>query len=415
MTPRKSGRRGAGEGGISAYETKAGTRYLITAWVTVDGERKRMLRRGYLHIGPAREDLRKLIEKDKRGELLEPSQQPLGDYLGEWLDGLRLAPATVASYRRNVRVHIVPKLGGIPLAKLTTAKLSKTYREWQDTGRADAEHDETRRTRLIEAGRVGLSARTVLYLHTILRSALQDAVDADQLSRNPAQKANHPRPSEARAPEMHVWDAAQLRQFLTWAEQNDTDYVLWLTLAMTGCRRGEVAALRWRDLDPTRRTLAVRRAVTVAKVAGQPAQVGIGPTKGKSSRVVDLDDGTVAALVERKKARGEANLTLAKPDALVFGDLSGRIRTPDAITEAWDKRIRRFAKALGDDAPHRVRVHDLRHVHASLLLARGVPVKVVSERLGHASPVITMSVYQHVLPGAQREAADGFAAEVFGG
>jgi integrase len=107
-------------------------------------------------------------------------------------------------------------------------------------------------------------------------------------------------------------------------------------------------------------------------------------------------------------------LQLVRDDSLVFGDHEGRQLHPERFSRTFKGALVRCAKALGDDAPPEIRLHDLRHTHATLLLAKGVPVKVVSERLGHASATITLQVYAHVMPGNQRDAADLFARLIGG-
>jgi integrase len=108
------------------------------------------------------------------------------------------------------------------------------------------------------------------------------------------------------------------------------------------------------------------------------------------------------------------NLVLVQPDALVFGNREGAFRHPETFSKLFVKAVARCRRDLGDDAVPAIRLHDLRHTHATLLLSAREPVKVVSERLGHASAIVTMTVYAHVLPGSQRQAAEGFAALVAG-
>jgi integrase len=110
-----------------------------------------------------------------------------------------------------------------------------------------------------------------------------------------------------------------------------------------------------------------------------------------------------------RKDRGSLALQLVRDDALVFGDLEGAHRNPEHVSRAFARDQVRCREALGDDAPPQIGLHDLRHTHATLLLTAGTPVHVVSERLGHSSAVVTMTVYAHVLPGSQRDAADLFA------
>jgi integrase len=135
-------------------------------------------------------------------------------------------------------------------------------------------------------------------------------------------------------------------------------------------------------------------------------------SKSGKPRVVDLDAATVAVLRAHRKQRGSMALQLARDDALMLGDQEGRHLHPERFTRTFGAEVARCRKALGDSAVPVIRLHDLRHTHATLLLLAGVPVHVVSERLGHASPVITMQVYAHVLPGSQREAAELFASLV---
>ena len=99
----------------------------------------------------------------------------------------------------------------------------------------------------------------------------------------------------------------------------------------------------------------------------------------------------------------------------MFGDHEGRHLHPERFTRTFRAEVARCRKAIGEDKLPVIRLHDLRHTHATLLLAKGVPVKVVSERLGHASATITLQVYAHVMPGNQRDAAELFASLVKGG
>ncbi len=260
-------------------------------------------------------------------------------------------------------------------------------------------------------GQGGLSARTVRYIYTILRSALSDAVKQGRLSVNPTDRSTPPSPSEARPPEMQAWTAPELGRFLGWADAQDPDLAMgWRLLAATGMRRGEALALRWRDVDLDAGRLAVRRSVGVVKAKGAGERLVEGPTKTGRSRVVDLDAGTVAALRAYRTARGRLALGLVRDSALVPSSVDGTHRHPERFSRRFAGQVARARKALGEDLLPVIRLHDLRHTHATLLLADGVPVKVVSERLGHASATITLTVYQHVHPGMGREAADRFAA-----
>lgn len=175
-------------------------------------------------------------------------------------------------------------------------------------------------------------------------------------------------------------------------------------------RRGEALALRWRDVDLDAARLAVRRSVGTVKTKGAGGQLIEGPTKTRQSRVVDLDAGTVAALRSYRATRGTLALDLVRDTTPVLSTLDGTRRHPDRFSRRFRDQVAQARRAAGNEQLPTIHLHDLRHTHATLLLAHGVPVKVVSERLGHASATITLTVYQHVHPGMGREAADRFAA-----
>jgi integrase len=391
-------RRQAGEGGISEYLTKAGPRFLIKYPVLrQDGSRRVVLKRGFKTKREAAAALRTEIRKVETGEWVDASKQSLAAYLSEWLDGQRLAPATLASYRKNVRLHIEPHLGATRLDRLTGPAVDAWMRALETSGGAD--------------GQGGLSPRTVRYVFTILRSALGDAVKHGQLSVNPTDRSSPPSPSQARPPEMHAWTAPELARFLRWAEDHDSDVGMgWRLLAFTGMRRGEALALRWRDVDLDVGRIAVRRSVGVVKDKGSGERLVEGATKTGQSRVVDLDAGTVAALRAYRAVRGSLAPDLVRDTALVLGTLRGTHRHPERFSRQFVAHVVQARRALGEERLPVIRLHDLRHTHATLLLAAGEPVKVVSERLGHANATITLTVYQHVHPGMGRQAADRFAA-----
>jgi integrase len=229
--------------------------------------------------------------------------------------------------------------------------------------------------------------------HGVLGQAVKDGL----LLRNPADAATPPTAKEAKAPEMHPWDAGQLAAFLGWAEGASQSFALWHLVAMTGMRRGELLALRWRDVDLEAGTVSVRRSAGMVRVAGESAGVHEGDTKSGKPRVVDLDDEAAAVLRAWRKDRGSMALQLITPGSLVFGDIEGAHRNPEHVSRQFARDIERCGQVPA------IRLHDLRHTHATLLLLEREPVQLVSQRLGHASPMVTLTVYAHVMPGNQRE------------
>ena len=199
---------------------------------------------------------------------------------------------------------------------------------------------------------------------------------------------------------MKTWTAAELRRFLEHA-RSDRLYALLLVYATTGLRRGEALGVRWSDLNGNR--LAIRRTWIGTGVESLPKTT-------KSVRSVALDSATVATLRDWRKRQAEEQLAAGPAYAdhgFIFCDELGSPLLPS--TASW--RFQWLAKEAGLPL---IRLHDLRHTHASLALHAGVHVKVVSERLGHASVAITLDTYSHAIPALHEEAADTVAALVFG-
>jgi integrase len=357
-----------------------------------DGTTKMVYKRGFLTKKDGQAWLADQQSAGRKGEYVEPSRQRTGPYGAEVIDGMRIGPQTKASYVKNWRNHVEPyPIAQLPLAQLTGQALTRHYRQLEQAGRKDHKAGE------------GLSPRTVRYLHTIIHGVLGQAVRDGMLLRNPADAATPPTAKEAAPPEMHPWDAGQLAAFLGWAEGNSQNYPLWNTLAMTGARRGEALALRWRDVDLDAATVSIRRSAGMVRVAGEGADVVEGSTKSGKPRVVDLDDQAAAILRAWKRDRGLMALQLVAPGSLVFGDLEGQHRNPEHTSRQFTRDVERCGQVPA------IRLHDLRHTHATLLLLEREPVHVVSQRLGHASPMVTLTVYAHVMPGSQRETANTFA------
>jgi integrase len=206
---------------------------------------------------------------------------------------------------------------------------------------------------------------------------------------------------------MHVWSAAELRTFLTSVE-SDRLYALWLLVASTGLRRGEALGVRWSDLDLDDASLRVSQ--TLLDV-GHKLTLGAPKTKA-GERAIALDAGTVAALRAHRQRQGAEIMAFGRAQwpqhDLVFTREDGEPVHPAWFSRAFDQRVQRVGLP-------KIRLHDLRHTHATLALRAGVNVKIVSERLGHSKSAITLDTYQHVTPDMQREAAAKIAGVVFGG
>lgn len=327
----------------------------------------------------------KLVHEVATDAYFEPTKLTLAAYLDQWLDavGDNLAVSTRQRYRQIIDAHIVPKLGHHRLDKLKPVDIQRFYVESLRSGRVD--------------GRGPLAPASVRKAHQILRTALQQAVRWQMLRTNPAAAVD---PPKVRRPEMTALTAQQTAQLLAVAE-GDRLYVPVLVAVSSGLRRGELLGLRWRDLDLETGILTVQQALET----NQDGSVGFkSPKTPRSRRSLPLGPTTVAALRRHRVAQDELRLAAGPSYCdydLVFAQPGGRAWRPSAFSVAFGRLVRKSG------LPH-VRLHDLRHSHASQLLSQGVNVKVVSERLGHSSVAITLDVYAHTVPTMQAQAIEAY-------
>lgn len=386
---------------MRGHVAKKGNNYYAVVYEGIDPATGKELRRWHA-AGPRRSDadrlVNDLVRRRHEGDTTIADRVTLGAYLTErWLplQESRLRPRTYRSYESVVELHVVPRIGRIRLAKLQPDDLDGLYVELLRNG--------NRRGKA--AG--GLSPASVRYVHRVLRKALGDAHRKGIVSRNVASQADPPSPAANADPEaMHVWDAAELRHFLD-VTATHRHHVLFTVAARTGMRRGEVLALHWHDIDFDRSTITIRR--SLAEV-GWDLQFTDVKTR-TARRTINISSQALDALRRHRDAAEEAAAGSAEafdPKGLVFAGPDGGPIHPEYVTRAFDRLVAKHGLP-------RIRFHDLRHTHATLLLRAGVPVKVVSERLGHASPGFTLNVYQHVLPGMQAEAAEVFERLLVGG
>lgn len=185
-----------------------------------------------------------------RGEYIEPSRVTYGAFLADWLPGIRntIRQSTYESYERNIRRHLVPRLGHHLLQQFGPEHLNTLYADLERAGRLD--------------GSGGLSRRSVQYLHTIVHRSLRDAVRWGKVTRNVADAADPPKGKAGK--EMTVWTAEQLRAFLDLLRGDKMETAILLG-AMTGMRRGEVLGLRWRDVDLDAARVAVRQTLSAPR------------------------------------------------------------------------------------------------------------------------------------------------------
>ena len=246
----------------------------------------------------------------------------------------------------------------------------------------------------------------VEYVHGILHVALRDAMRWSRVSRNVADAATPPPKAATRAPHVEPWTADQLHRFLDFVA--DSRYLpAWVFFATAGCRRGEGLGLGWKDVNLDAGTAAISRQVSVIdhRIVIKPLP------KTKRGHVIRLDSATIDML-RRWKAHQNQEKLLAGPgyedQDFVFGMPDGNPYLPDRFSREFVRKQQQYNRAHPDNPLPRLVLHDLRHTWATLALAEGIDIKIVSERLNHSSSHVTREIYTHVTPpNAERRGGTG--------
>lgn len=359
-------KRANGEG--SVYRTKDGR--VIGTWLDANGKTRYMTSKT-MTKREMNAAVRKNLQERDEGIAADSEGLTIERYFNRWLESIRgnVRPGTYKPYEAIVRLHIKPTLGTVKLDKLNAMQLEKLYRQKLDAG---------------------LSSRRVRYIHVTVRKALKDAVRLQLLSRNVADSAIPPRQVKS---EIEPLTRDQMRSLLE-ASRGDRLHALYVLAITTGMRQGELIGLQWKDVDLDGSTLRVNRSVYEGLVSPPKTSAG--------RRTIRLSKLALSAL---KQHRVDAATRNERISEWVFPNANGTpIGHQNLHNRSWKPLLRRAG------LPHSVRFHDLRHSCISLLLARGVPVKVVSEMAGHADISVTLSVYGHVLPDMQGTAAEGMDA-----
>lgn len=325
----------------------------------------------------------------------EEELTPFGDYLvNEWLPALKVdvERTTYQICYDHVEHYIIPTLGTVAVADITQRMLKEFYQQLLQT--------PTRR-----GGGHTLSKTSVIRIHSSVSWSLQALVEAGRLPANPAWGAR-PRLKKSERYEPVIWPPETLCAFLDFSGTDELGAV-WNVLALTGMRRGEALGLRWSDLTPRYKHVTVKRALVQVN-----RSTYVSAPKGTQGRNIDLMAATAAALrehrrkiVRRRRRSGEEPL---QPSDFVFTRPSGQPLDPSTTSQ-------RFRRIVASGEFPRIRLHDLRHTHASHLLQAGANLKAVQERLGHANPMFTIDTYIHLMPTIQAEAIkslDKFYGEV---
>ena len=338
-------------------------------WHTIRGTKKQ-----------AEAKLAELIHETDNGLYIKPAKVTLGEFFERWLKDYaasRVRATTLEGYQWRAK-SVVTALGNVRLVDLRPELLQRYYTE--------------------KLG-AGLAAGTLLKHHNLVREALATAVRWKLIPANVAELVDPPRITHK---EMKALTPEEIQRLLDVC-QGTPWHTIFHTLIWTGLRRSELLGLRWKDVDSL---LASLRVTQVLHQLGDGTFVYTEPKTAKGRRAVSLTPASCLMLQALNERQEHDAALLGIPftgDNLVFSHPDGTPRRPDTLTKA----LPRYARKAGLTG---VRLHDLRHTHASLLLKLNANPKTVSDRLGHASVQITMDVYSHLLPGVQEAAVAGLDA-----
>ncbi len=340
----------------------------IQKWKTVRGTKKE-----------AQAELTTMLHNLSRGQVISPSRMTLSEWLEEWLKSA-IQPhkrlRTYETYRSVIDRHLKPALGQYRLCDLRASHLQAYYQSEK------------------------VAPATLQQHHTILHSALKAATMQDLIPRNaaslvigkPRRRENH---EDIR---QNCWDPEEARRFLDAAKVNSPHAAAFYSLALdSGSRKAELCGLKWSEIDWDRKMVSIVRQLVKMRV--EPL---FGPPKNGQTRTVLVDEKTIEMLKKQKAAQAAQKLLLGtsyKDHGLVFTRQFGQPLNMNSIGQ------REFKRLIAESGVKKITFHGLRHTCATLALKEGVPVKVVSERLGHKRTEITLNVYAHVLPSMQQEAA----------
>lgn len=346
----------------------------------------------YVYARTQKELLDKLhykIDEFRDAELTEDSNMTLAEWLDKWLteymqDTIR--KNTLKGYRSYVENYINPVLGEKPVAFLTTAQIQKFYNNLKKNGRINNQHIFGN----------GLSDASVVRIHGVLHEALDMAVKAHIISKNPTNGTTVPKIIRK---EMQVLTDEQLGIFMAMVDREEQWRDLFYTELTTGLRRGEICGLKWTDFDEVEGKLNINRSIEVRN-----GFVTEGETKtGQGKRSFYLPVSTANVLRERKKN--------AKNEWIFNDPLHPNLPVPP---QAAYRKMKLILKNAG--LPN-IRFHDLRHTFATHALTSGVDAKTLSGILGHTNASFTLDTYTHVTTDMQQRASDivgGFMNDIFG-
>lgn len=338
-----------------------------------NGVRERIKRRGFKtqkEAVAAEAEARTSVNK---GDFIEYSKILFEEYLVEWLKNKRnVSEETRELYGSFFKIYIIPLLGSIPLVKINATHIDNFLTNLKDRGLAES---------------------TIKRVFSVVNASLNAAATKDLILKNPCNKVDKPTVSRRN---MVVWEPEYAFDFLEKTKGKSRYWIAIYLAIMTGMRQGEILGLRWSDIDLDNKTLHIQQTVT------RKRRIKAGAKSDSSIRSVALSSDTIKTLKEQRQFILQERMLLGKDyqdhDLVVCTSFGGPA-TSRSVAKVWEKFIKTYEV-------RKITFHDLRHTHVSMLIKQKVHIKIISERLGHASVSITMDLYGHLLPNMQEDAAE---------
>ncbi|MGH2794198.1 MAG: site-specific integrase [Actinomycetota bacterium] len=371
-----------GRGSIVQQSPKT---WRIAAWTPAaptTGQRQRIQRTVSGSKKDAQRALTKLVSDIDRGLIAsDPSRLTVAQFMGQWLAHMRhrIRATTFDRYEGVTQNHIIPQLGKTQIGKLKPMQI------------------QAFEARLLESGRMrkqgGLSAQTVLHIHRVFSEALGQAVRWQLLAVNPALAVQPPR---TKRPELKIPDAETVERIVATARATSV-YIAVLLAASTGMRRGEILGLRWSEVDLDR---GIIRVVSTYQRSRRGLEFA-DPKTDRARRAIAVPQFAVEVLRQHHRRQTTRRLRAGR----AWHDFNLVVELGDGRPVDPSEFTRKFAAIATKAGAKGVRLHDMRHAFATMLLTSGVHPKIASEALGHSTVGITLDTYSHVLPNMQAEAA----------
>jgi len=361
-------------------------------WTDMNGKKQQKKVGGFETRKAATEYHNQFMTSIQQGRRRGTTKLRVGEYLvNEWLPKQEniLKASSFATYVRIVNSYLVPHLGNIRLEEVNARRIEQMFNDLLKTGA---------RGKSLKAN-TALSAKTVSDIAGVLHRAFKDAVRWDLIATNPITSAKKP---PRRTKEMSAWTPEELNRFIN-VSSTDRFFAIWHLAATSGMRRGELLGLTWNDIDFTTGKVTIRK----TRIRAGNATIEETPKSRKSQRTFAIDKQTLGVLKKWKTRQGSEHLALGtKVSDHVVTETDGTLPDPNTFS-------RRFKALCKKSGLRMIRLHDMRHSYVVAARRAGADLKTISERIGHADPKVTLTVYDHVFVEDDQKAAISISDHIY--